>query len=138
MTRRTLLVSSLAAATAPKALPAAAALNPDSLVKFVDPLPIPPIAKPAGTRPAPGTASSKVPYYRVAMRQQEQKLHRDLPPTRLWCYGGSSPGPTFETRRGQGLLVEWVNELPERHYLPIDHTLDGAEAAKPEVRGVVH
>ena len=38
----------------------------------------------------------------------------------------------------QPLLVEWANELPRQHFLPIDHTLHGAEADKPEVRTVVH
>lgn len=138
MTRRTFLHASCLAAYAGRTASAAAALNPDSLAKFVDPLPIPPIAKSAGTRPAPRNSASQVPYFRVAVQQVERKLHRDLPATRLWCYGRSSPGPTFETRSGQGLLIEWVNELPDRHFLPVDHTLDGADAAKPEVRSVVH
>jgi len=56
----------------------------------------------------------------------------------MWSYGGSVPGLTFETRNGQGVLVEWVNELPSSHFLPIDHSLHGAEKDKPEVRGVVH
>jgi spore coat protein A len=34
--------------------------------------------------------------------------------------------------------VEWVNELPEKHFLPLDHNIHGAEADKPEVRTVVH
>ncbi len=72
------------------------------------------------------------------MREIACKLHRDLPPTRLWCYGGALPGPTFETRSAQGLFIEWPNELPAKHFLPIDHGLHGAEADKPEVRGVVH
>jgi spore coat protein A, manganese oxidase len=116
----------------------APALNPDSITKFVDPLPIPEIAKPAGLRSAPGDPSHKIPYFRVAMREVRARLHRDLPETRLWCYGSSSPGPTFEVRSGKGLLIEWANELPAKHFLPIDHTLHGAEAGKPEGRGVVH
>ena len=72
------------------------------------------------------------------MRQFEAKLHRDLRPTRQWGYSSATPGPIFETRSGQGLLVEWVNELPEKHFLPIDHNIHGAEADKPEVRTVVH
>jgi spore coat protein A, manganese oxidase len=85
----------------------------------------------------PGSAL-KVPYYRVAMQQIERKLHRDLAATRLWCCGGSVPGPTFETRSGEGLSIEWANELPAKHFLPIDRTLHGAEASNPEVRGIVH
>ena len=72
------------------------------------------------------------------MRQIEQKLHRDLPPTRLWTYGGSAPGPTIQVRRGQPIFIDWPNELPTKHFLPIDHSLHGAEAGLPEVRGVAH
>ena len=113
-------------------------LNAYSLPQFVDPLPIPEIAQPIDHRPSPENASLKLPYYRVAMRQIEAELHRDLKPTRLWVYGSCSPGPTFEARSGQGILVEWVNELPAQHFLPIDHSIHGAEADKPEVRTVVH
>jgi spore coat protein A, manganese oxidase len=113
-------------------------LNINSLAQFVDPLPIPGIAQPSGLRPSPMDASAKIPYFRIAMRQFEAKVHRDLKPTRLWGYGGASPGPTFETRSGQGLLVEWANELPAAHFLPIDHSIHGAEDDKPDVRAVVH
>jgi spore coat protein A, manganese oxidase len=113
-------------------------LQANSLAQFVDPLPIPEVAKPIEYRPSPTDPAVKVAYYRVPMRQFESKLHRDLKPTRQWGYGASSPGPTFETRSGQGILVEWVNELPATHFLPIDHTIHGAEADKPEVRTVVH
>jgi spore coat protein A len=113
-------------------------LDVSSLAQFVDPLPLPEIIQPAGKRPNPDNPAEQLPFYRVAMRPFEAKLHRDLKPTRLWGYASSSPGPTFETRSGQGLLVEWVNDLPEAHVLPVDHNIHGAEAAKPEVRTVVH
>lgn len=113
-------------------------LDVSSLAQFVDPLPIPPITQPSQHHASPTDPAAKLPYYRMAMRQFESKVHRDLKPTRLWGFGGSSPGPTFETRSGQGLLVEWVNELPSNHFLPIDHTIHGAEADKPEVRTVIH
>ena len=82
--------------------------------------------------------AGKVPYYRIAMNEMQVRLHRDLPPTTVWTYGDSFPGPVFDTRSGQGVLVEWANELPSKHFLSIDHTLHGAEADKPEVRTVVH
>ncbi len=97
-----------------------------------------PLAKSSGLRPSPENSAVKIPYYPIAMRAMQVKLHRDLPPTTVWSYGGSFPGPVFDTRSGEGLLVEWVNELPTRHFLPIDHTLHGAETDKPEVRTVVH
>jgi spore coat protein A len=130
----------LAAGMSVKKLPSPqqTTLDPDKLSPYVDPLPIPLIAQPIGTRPSPDDASVKLPYYRMAMREIESKVHRDLPVTRMWGFGPSSPGPTFETRSNQGLIVEWVNELPTRHFLPIDHTLHGAEANLPLVRSVIH
>jgi spore coat protein A, manganese oxidase len=113
-------------------------LNANSLAKFVNPLPIPQIAQPSGFRPSPVDPAQKLPYYHMPMRQFESKVHRDMKATRLWGYAASSPGPTFETRSGQGVLVEWANELPDAHFLPIDHSIHGAEASKPEVRTVVH
>jgi len=120
------------------AQPVQATLNPDNLSPWVDSLPIPAIAQPGGTRPSPLDHGLKVPYYRMAMRPVECKVHRDLPPTRMWGFGNSFPGPTIEARSHQGILVEWVNELPPRHFLPIDHNLHGAEASLPEVRSVIH
>jgi spore coat protein A len=120
------------------AAPAVPNLDPNTLAKFVDPLPLLQIAQPIEHRPVPGATGEQVPFYRVAMRAISSKLHRDLPPTSLWSYGGSVPGPMFETRSGQGVLVEWANELPQKHFLPIDHNLHGAEKDQPEVRGVVH
>ena len=113
-------------------------LDPNSLKPFVDPLPIPEIARPSSYRPSPADPAVKLPYYRLAMGEVEGKVHRDLKPTRLWGFGSCSPGPTFETRSGEGLLVEWVNDLPHEHFLPIDHNIHGADANKPEVRTVVH
>ncbi len=113
-------------------------LNASSLAQFADPLPLPEVIQPSGQRPSPENPAVQIPFYRVPMRQFEAKMHRDLKPTRLWGYASTSPGPTFETRSGEGLLVEWVNELPTSHFLPIDHSIHGAEADKPDVRAVVH
>jgi spore coat protein A, manganese oxidase len=114
------------------------ALDPARLVSFVDPLPLPPISRPIDMRSSPHRSSRRVPFYRVEMREFFGKLHRDLPPTRQWGYGGVVPGPTFETGSGSGILVEWANRLPTHHFLPIDHTLHGAERSNPDVRAVVH
>jgi spore coat protein A len=140
-------IGSFAAATAAHAAQASHAHDPvppgqlldtNSLARFVDPLPIPPIAKPAGTRPSPDQPASRLPYYRIPMRQFQAKVHRDVPPTTFWGYAATSPGPTIETHRGEAILVEWANDLPPQHFLPIDHTLHGAESGKPDVRTVVH
>jgi spore coat protein A len=126
------------AASAAPAAPPRPPLHPDALESFVDPLPIPAKLTSAGVRPDPTNPGHELSYYRVTMREASVQVHRDVPPTRMWTYEGSMPGPTIETRSGAGLLVEWVNELPARHFLPIDHTLHGAGADQPEVRAVVH
>jgi len=113
-------------------------LNINALEKFVDPLPLPVLLRPAGTRPHPEHPSSTIPYFKLAMRQFRAKVHRDVSPTVLWGFAQTSPGPTLETRSGEPLLVEWANELPTAHFLPIDHTVHGAEADKPAVRVVTH
>ena len=104
------------------------AVNPSTLEKFVDPLPIPPVAKSVGAQHR----------YRLEMTEFLVKVHRDLPPTRVWGYNGSSPGPTIEARGGQSVTVEWVNHLPKKHLFPIDNNLHGADKDKPDVRSVVH
>jgi spore coat protein A len=125
-----------AATAAPPA--ATTALDPSKLAPWVDPLPIPQMLRNTEMRPSPDDSKLELPYYKVAMREVRQKVHRDLPPTRMWGFNTSSPGPVFETRSGHGLLVEWSNELPAKHFLPVDHTLYGAEPDKPEVRAVAH
>jgi spore coat protein A len=114
------------------------ALDPSTLTPFVDALPLPRVMKATGTRAHPEQAGLQIPYYRMAMREVRQKVHRDLAPTRMWSFEDSFPGPTIETQSGQAVIAEWANELPARHFLPIDHTLHGAERSLPEVRSVVH
>ena len=113
-------------------------LDPNTLAKFVDALPIPVTAQPNEHRASPANPAVKVPYYRLGMRPFEMKVHRDLKPTKMWGFGSQSPGPTLDVRSGQEVLVEWSNELPDKHFLPIDHNLSGAGKDQHEVRTVVH
>jgi spore coat protein A, manganese oxidase len=113
-------------------------LDPGTLTPFVDPLPIPALAHSQTTRPSATNPKTKVPFYRIAMQSFETSVHRDMKPTRMWGYGGGFPGPTFDVASGQEVFVEWANELPKQHFLPIDHTLHGAELTLPEVRAVSH
>ena len=69
------------------------------------------------------------------MQLISQKLHRDLPPTQLYGYGGMSPGPTIETRPGVPVLAEFPNELPSMHILPVDESVCDES---PKGRAVVH
>jgi spore coat protein A len=102
-------------------------VDPGKLAPYVDALPVPPVL-----RPAAGSV------LKVRMEETSQRLHRDLPPTRLWTYGGHYPGPTIEAQAGKGFDVVWENALPAKHFLPVDHAICGAEADKPEVRAIVH
>ncbi len=103
--------------------------EPVTLTPYVDALPIPPRIIGSGKANAP---------VQVRMAAFRQKVHRDLPPATLWGYNGTWPGPTIEVRRGQPFSVNWVNDLPRRHFLPLDFTVHGEEETVPPVRAVVH
>jgi spore coat protein A len=99
------------------------------LTRYVDPLPVPPVIRPTGK-------SGEI--VEIEMLQFQQKVHRDLPPTTVWGYNGSWPGPTIESQSGQTLNINWVSKLPTAHLLPIDHSIHGAESTLPQVRNVAH
>lgn len=103
-------------------------LDPSTLTKFVDPLPLPATARPTGI-------VRGVPQYTMTARQFSQMLHRDLPgPTDVWGYDDNSsqpgsagyPGPTIEARKGRPIDVTWVNGLPQTPLLPVDPSIPGA------------
>jgi spore coat protein A, manganese oxidase len=99
-----------------------------ALPSYVTPLAVPPVLRPqAGGAPL-----------QVHMRPFLHKAHRDLPPATLWGYNSAWPGPTFEVRRGQPLSVKWTNQLPTKHFLPLDFTIHGSEESVPPVRTVTH
>jgi spore coat protein A, manganese oxidase len=99
------------------------------LASYVDPLPIPPVIRPTC---APGE------IVEIEMLQFQQKAHRDFPPTTVWGYNGSWPGPTIEAQSGHAVNINWVSKLPTTHLLPIDHSIHGAESTIPAVRNVAH
>ena len=81
------------------------------------------------------------PLYDIAARPVRQRLHRDLPPTQLWGYGGRFPGPTLEVRRGQRIFVRWRNELVGPDFLipqAFDAHLHGTSHREPATKTVVH
>jgi spore coat protein A len=110
---------------APPALPQLHSLE---LEPFVDELPLPPLI----------IASEHHQKLRIAMREIHAKLHRDVPETRMWSYGETPLAPLIEARSHQTLHVEWVNQLPQHHFLPIDYALHGCGRDVPEVRANVH
>lgn len=113
-------------------------LDPNRLERFVDRLPVLPKAERNGFRPNPHNPAERIPYYRLRMQQLASKIHRDLPVTRFWGFESSFPGPTIEARSNEPILIEWRNDLPHQHFLPIDYSLHGSGRGVPEVRTVVH
>jgi spore coat protein A len=114
------LTARLASAHAP--------LDASTLTKYLDPLP-----NPLVNVIAPSGMLDGVPLYDVSISQFQQQLHSQLPPTTLWGYNGTYPGPTFDVNRGQPIKVSWTNNLvddmgqPLKHLLPYDPTLHGAD-----------
>jgi spore coat protein A len=114
-------------------------LCPIVLTPFVDELPRPGVAQPISGQPG-GAAEYQISILRVA-----QQLHRDLPPTMVWGYNGTYPGPTIEARSGQPVTVTWVNDLrtatgaPLAHHdLAIDTCMHGPDTQGDTPRTVTH
>ena len=114
-------------------------LCPVVLTPFVDPLPIPAVAIP--TAGQIGHAAT----YDIELREVTQQLHRDLPPTRVWGYDGSYPGPTIVAFRDEPVTVNWISDLRDSngalrttHYLPVDECLHGPDTFGQSPRTVVH
>jgi spore coat protein A, manganese oxidase len=111
-----------------------ATLQSSGFQKFVDQLPILPTIK------IPKTKKLSDPYdLTIQLQLMKLKIHRDLPETTEWGYGGFSPGPTIEVESGQALRVHWKNELPAQHILPAAAGMDmSSNEPLPDVRNVTH
>lgn len=108
--------------------------DPTSYPKFVDALPIPCVAKPI----CKGNHSKDNDLdYNIIMKEGKHRFHKYFPLTTIWGYNGTYPGPTIEVEKDVRINVKWENKLPEKHLLPVDHTLHGAMDTK-DVRTVVH
>jgi spore coat protein A, manganese oxidase len=117
------------AAAKPQGSPVSAhPASPVALASYVTPLSIPPVIRPKNDG-AP---------VQIHMRPFSHKAHRDLPATMMWGYNGIWPGPTLEVRKSQPIRVKWINQLPTKHFLPLDYTIHGEEQDVPEVRTVTH
>ena len=117
------------------------------LAKFVDALTYPPVASP-DTLTYPGSE-----YYHIGMRQYTQKMHRDLPATKLWGYTNELPavgyttgylGPlilarsTLPGETGKPVKIKFENFLPATHILPVDHSIAGTPLGNIDNRTAVH
>ncbi|GIJ07259.1 hypothetical protein ACFFMR_12405 [Micromonospora andamanensis] len=139
--------------------------------KFLDPLPG---LGPLGRTPLGAHLPVAVPdtithpgcdYYEIGLQEYTQRLHRDLPATRLRGYRqlnlGTDPdghntvapprrpwhlGPVVLARRGRPVRIKFINQLPTGDlFLPVDPTVPGAgpgpldgPAPYPQNRAVLH
>ena len=133
------LISARARQAAAVARGPAAALTLDAsrLASFVDPLPLPVAQRPQGRRSSPLHDAVEAPFYSMDVREIHSSFHRDLPPARMWSYGKTSAPVLFDVRSGEGVLIEWINRLPARQFLPLPPARMGMESAPP-TRIVTH
>lgn len=124
------------------ALNAAAALpggtlDPLTIPKYVEPLPIPGVMPQTPNKPV---NNKGIDYYEIAVRQfQQQLLPAGFPMTTVWSYGSANdpgtfhyPSFTIEARVDRPVRVKWMNQLVDGngnflpHLLPVDQTLHWA------------
>jgi len=90
---------------------------------FVDELPIPAAAEPVrNLLPEPNPDAHQrysefrpQKFYEIPMAEALHSFHRDLPPTPIWGFNGTFPGPTFFERYDIPILVRFRNNLPANH-----------------------
>ena len=112
----------LAAASRSSVMAAPPGVSPP-LQKYVDLLPVPTSAY--GFAYTPTSISSKgVAHYDITASAFYQKLHRDLPDTYLWGYGGTFPSKTIEATVGQPIEISWINGLLPTNPHPIASAID--------------
>ncbi len=110
---------------------AQAKLDASILTKYLDPLPIPSVVSPVGLMDGD-------PYYEVTVSQFTQQLHSELPPTTVWGYNGSYPGPSFNVQANVPVKIKWMNDLTTGsgefvdHLLPVDTSLMVPQPAGPD------
>lgn len=103
-------------------------LDSSKLTKFLDSLPIPPLLD------LKKTISN---HHTLTMSEFSQNLHSQLPPTTVWGFNGSYPGPTIEVFKDNPVKIKWDSDLPRKHLFNIDKTLYDT-GNTPNVRNVIH
>jgi len=117
----------LAGAGASNLMAAAVGASP-ALTKYVDLLPVPTSFFGFAYTPT-GLNAAGVPHYDIAASAFFQKLHRDLPATYLWGYGGTFPSRTIEATVGQPIEVSWINNLQPTDAHPVASAIDRLNVA---------
>lgn len=119
-----------------------ALLSPTSVPKFVNPLPIPAVINTTapGSRPLTMTVSQFQQDLGLGLKDEAGQPVL----TTVWGYNRQYPGPTLLAKKGQPVLVKWLNRLvdangaPLPHLLPIDKTIDWAAPPTPGIPIVTH
>lgn len=119
------------------AAPVAKTLDSSRLASFVDPLPLPVLQRSRERRSSAVHGAVNAPYYPIRIHEVEGRFHRDLPPSRMWSYGESSAPVLFEVQSGEGILIDWINDLPQQHLFTLDPPRDGMKPGPP-TRVVTH
>ncbi|WP_445365429.1 multicopper oxidase family protein [Microbulbifer sp. ANSA001] len=112
-------------------------LDPTTVDKFVNELPIPVEIRPKSS--APLKLPARPTQVWMGLRDKEGKRLM----TKAWGfeYAGRihSPGPTIRAREGQPVFVHWANELPGPHLFPVDRSIHLADVKDPKaVPMVIH
>jgi len=148
LNRRRFLQTSAAAAALLAARRRAYAFNQSPVVaKFTQPLPgLGPSGIPVAT-PVSAT-SSPVDVYQIEIQQfQQQILPAPFGKTTFWGYMDANPsvprsprylGPVIVAKKDKPVQLIVTNKLPNKHILPLDTTIMGAEADQFQNRAVVH
>ena len=122
-------------------------LDPLTIPKYRDPLPIPGVMP---KTPNAALTTSGIDYYEIAVRQfQQQVLSTGLPKTTVFGYGSVNhagtfhyPAATIEAKVDRPVRVKWMNQLVDaqgrflRPLLPIDQTLHWANPPGDCIDGV--
>jgi len=83
-------------------------------------------------------------FYQIGVGEYTDQLHPDLGPTRLWgYYDKTAPlqrhlGGLIVAQRGTPVRIRFTNELPDRHIIPVDTTLPGANQAQNRIATHIH
>ena len=111
--------------------------TPFNTPPFVEAMPIPPVKAPKYTgadcymrltgglrnprQPAHQQDSLNVPWgrpqkaYEMRVGYADWSFHPEIPDTRVFGFDGRSPGPTFQARYGEPIIVRIHNDLPANH-----------------------
>jgi FtsP/CotA-like multicopper oxidase with cupredoxin domain len=113
------------------------ALDPNTLTKYLDPLPVPTRIEgfarknlSAKITPLPGPLSISMSEFAQQVLPTNFRRGPQSGKTIVWGYNGAYPGPTIETRRGIPLEVYYSNNLVNpvlQKYLTIDQTIHWAD-----------